>query len=181
MAQHEHNKAHDHPLVGFGFLALVGALLFFAAKAGLEASHHAKMIHDLEAATLIGDQGHLERSETMVAEIVREYPDRSEAYYVHGIVLFRLGKLDEADKAFMRALELDPKDWESVAERATIKKIRGDVDGAVSMLESIPGGEGHVFERMRDEVWLDVRGDERMVKVYNRHRVSMETGIKQSY
>lgn len=175
------HREKEHPLVGYAFLALVAALLFFAAKAGLEASRHKLMIEELKAAAEVGDNGELEKSEAMLEKVAAQYPNSPEAAYMLGVVRLRAERLEEADKAFTRALELDPQDWDAVAERATIAKIRGDIETAVAMLEKIPAGHGHVYDRMRDSVWIDVRGDERMRNVYNKHRISLESGVKESY
>ena len=97
-----------------------------------------------------------------------------------GICYRSLDKLDAADRAFARVLQLDPEDWDAVAERATIRITRGDRDQAFEMLASIPANRGQVQERLRsDPLWRKHRKDPRMPPLMKKHGVVVpgETGV----
>ncbi len=52
--------------------------------------------------------GHYDAAEKHFQDVVRLNPNRADAYYNHGVLLFGLGKSAEAEQAFRRALEINP-------------------------------------------------------------------------
>ncbi|MGO9270388.1 MAG: tetratricopeptide repeat protein [Terriglobia bacterium] len=58
---------------------------------------------------LYGRTGNLEKAEEHYQTVVKMSPDQfPDAHYNHGVLLLQEGKLDEAEKEFRRALEIDP-------------------------------------------------------------------------
>jgi len=58
---------------------------------------------------LYGRTGNLEKAEEHYQAVVKLNPDQfPDAHYNHGALLIREGKLDDAEKEFRRALEIDP-------------------------------------------------------------------------
>jgi len=63
--------------------------------------------------------------------------DTADGYYAFGRELQRSGKLDDAERAYRRALELDPAHIEAHNGLAAVSAGRGDVDLAISILTNL--------------------------------------------
>lgn len=169
---------HHHPVAGFAFLILIGGLIVWAAKSGVETSRAADVKHDIVVAAMVGDQGDLPRSHAILKELVEEHPEHTGAMYMLASVEARLGRLDEADQLYARVLERDANDWEAVAERAGIAKKKGDTDAGIAMLMQIPAGKGHIEERLMDEVWYDLNNDDRLKPLREKHHIQREASVR---
>lgn len=172
--------AHEknHPIAGIAFLILVGGLIVWAAKSGIEASRAADVKADIIRAVMVGDQGDLQASHALLKALVEAHPENTGALYMLASVEARLGRLDEADQLYARVLDRDPNDWESVAERAGIAKKKGNLDAGLAMLMQIPAGKGHIEERLMDEVWYDLHGDDRLKPLLEKHQIRREGGVR---
>ena len=71
----------------------------------------------------------LEGAYEQLSRVVRdtEYPQRSQAFENLGIAALRLGRLDDAEQAFTRALQLNANQLRSALELASINLNRSDV------------------------------------------------------
>lgn len=112
-------------------------------------------------------------------------PTNVDALFNLGIALVAQDKNDEADATFAKLLSVKPEDWDAVAERAGLAMRRAtktssvadpkEVDVALGMLGSIPVGKGNIAERLvRDPLWADLIGDERLIKLFDKHGVPIE-------
>lgn len=68
---------------------------------------------------------------------IRNGIDSADGYYALGRELQRSGKLDDAERAYRRALELDPAHIEAHNGLAAVSAGRGDVDMAISILTNL--------------------------------------------
>ena len=124
-----------------------------------------------------------EAAERILVAASEKYPRVPAVWLNLGICYRSLDKLDAADRAFARVLELSADDWDAIAERATIRVIRGKVDEAFALLDKVPAYKGQVTERLRsDPDWLKHRGDARMKPLLIRHGVVTkgDTSLRQT-
>ncbi|MEM7677249.1 MAG: tetratricopeptide repeat protein [Myxococcota bacterium] len=113
-----------------------------------------------------------EAAEKMLEEASEKYPRVAAVWLNLGICYGSLNKLDAADRAFARVLEIDPKDWDAVAEKATVRAMRGKDDEALDLLATIPSMKGQVTERLRgDPRWIKLRGRPKMKELLRKHGV----------
>jgi Tfp pilus assembly protein PilF len=160
----------DHPVAGIIWLVAVGLAIGSGAKAGIEHSRRAKIRSDIREAVQTGERGNYAKAEGMLRDVVREHPGEPDALFNLGVAELGLERIDEADETFGKVLELNPSDWDAVAERATIAQRRGKTEQALSLLDRIPPGEGHIRDRLEGEVaWGDLDGDARMNKLRAKH------------
>ena len=113
-----------------------------------------------------------ETAEKLLVKLSERYPHVAAVWLNLGICYRSLDKLDAADRAFARVLEIDAQDWDAIAERATIRVQKGQVDKAFEMVAQVPAYKGQMQERLRaDEIWIGVRDDERMKPLMLKHGV----------
>ena len=118
-----------------------------------------------------------ESAEKLLVDASEKYPTVPAVWLNLGICYRGMDKLDAADRAFARVLELDAEDWDAVAERATVRVMRGDVDDAFKVMNRIPPNKGQMQQRLRsDPSWLKFADDERMVALRKKHGVVLEEG-----
>lgn len=168
----------DHPIAGFAFLAVAFGTIAWGAEYGISTSKRAlaegakkEVNAEVRKAVDVGRGGDFEQAQKMLEEIVAKHPNDPDALFNLGISQTATERDDEADKTFQRVLELAPEDWDAVAERASIKKRKGQVDEALAMLEKIPAGKGHLHERLtQDPLWADI-SDGRMEELKKRHGI----------
>ena len=124
-----------------------------------------------------------EGAERLLRATAERYPRVAAVWLNLGICLRSLNKLDEADRAFARVLQLNDEDWDAIAERATIRFLRGDVEQAFALLQGVPANKGQVYERLRsDPDWKKYRDDPRMIPLLAKHGVvaDRDTSLHQS-
>ncbi len=68
---------------------------------------------------------------------VRGAPDSADGFYVLGRELQRSGRFDDAERAYRRALELEPAHIEAHNGLAAVSAGRGDVDQAIAILTTL--------------------------------------------
>lgn len=179
------SHTHDHPIAGYTFLLLVAVGLAFGSKAAIQHSaeaHEAQKAAAIEAekqrvkdAVAVGQAGDYARAEQLLEALSHERPDDADILFNLGISKAAQEKDDDADKLFARVLELDPKDFDAVAERAGIKRRKNLLDETFILLDKIPVGEGHLKERlMRDPLWADLMNEPRMIELAKKHGVPVE-------
>lgn len=175
-------KENDHPLAAYTFLFVVTATLGFAAKTGIESGRREALRQRIQEAAEIGDDGKLDQAAELLRSILRQHPSSAEAHFMLGVVLVSENQLDEADASFERALELEPTDWESLAERAVILKLKGQSTDALELLEKIPEGKGHLEERLSEALWADLVDNQRFKALLGRHGLMpIETTLRRTY
>lgn len=171
----EQTSVKDHRIAGYGFLILMVGLIGWGSSQAIARSKNALNREQIRAAVERGKRGEFDPAEELLREVLRRMPDHPDALLNLGIVQAALEQDDEADRTFSRLLELYPDDYDAIAERAGILKRRGKVEEAFAMLEKIPLHEGHVKERLEtDPLWADLRGDERLLALLQKHGGSVE-------
>lgn len=124
-----------------------------------------------------------EAAERILRETSEKFPRVPAVWLNLGICYRSLNKLDAADRAFARVLELNAEDWDAVAERATIRVARGKIEEAFAMLETVPAYKGQVTERLRsDPDWQKQVGHARMKPLLLKHGVVTkgDTSLRQT-
>jgi Flp pilus assembly protein TadD len=186
---HEAKPGHDHPtrshpFASYGFLLLAAFAILSLAQLGIEhaatvADHHeahradvSQVSHDIMSAVRLGQTGNYLGAAQLLARIVQEHPNNVDAIFNLGVALSAAERYDDAEAAFMRIEELDPKDFNAVAEHAGVKKAQGDERAALSLLESIPAGEGNMKARLaEDPRWDSLKENPRMQALRKKHGV----------
>ena len=121
-------------------------------------------------------------AERLLVRASEKYPTTPAIWLNLGIAYRAANKLDAADRALARVLDLAPEDWDAVAEQATIQFLRGKADLAFSLLEKIPANQGQVNARLRiDPDWAKFSSDSRMEALRTKHGVVAqgETSVRQ--
>ncbi len=80
------------------------------------------------------NQGMLDEAVATERKLIALAKDQSNPWDSLGEFLLRQDKLDDADAAFARAVELQPENWMAVVGRAYVRFFRDDVKGGVEML-----------------------------------------------
>jgi len=62
--------------------------------------------------------------------VIRQQPQRADAWVLRGTALRHLEQMAEAEAAVRQALALDPENPEALLERGILKQLRGDLAGA---------------------------------------------------
>jgi tetratricopeptide (TPR) repeat protein len=164
------SEEKEHPVAGILWLALVTAALAFGAKSGIQGSKRAALRNEVREAVEAGERGEYLRAEELLRDVLREEPNDVDALFNLGVADVALDKLDEADEAFTKVLEKNPNDWDALAERATLAERKGKTDEALKTLDRIPEGQGHMTDRLQNEVaWAKLDGDPRMNKIREKH------------
>ncbi|MEL7367880.1 MAG: tetratricopeptide repeat protein [Myxococcota bacterium] len=113
-----------------------------------------------------------EAAEKILEEASERYPRVAAVWLNLGICYGSLDKLDAADRAFARVLEINPKDWDAVAEKATLHSMRGQGDKAIELLSTVPSMKGQVSERLRaDPRWTKLHGHPKMKALLRKHGI----------
>jgi tetratricopeptide (TPR) repeat protein len=87
-----------------------------------------------------------------------------------GLAYKGLELYEQADAQFQRVLAEDPQDWDAVAERATLLKIKGEEGKAFELMETVPEGQGRMAERLEgDSDWAEAGDIDRLDKLRRRH------------
>lgn len=72
-------------------------------------------------------------------KMIKEYPNEFDNYFEKGKILIRLERYDEATIMFDKAIELEPDNKYPYAQKALVKYLKGDKDGACNDWK-VPGG-----------------------------------------
>ena len=65
-------------------------------------------------------------------------PDCADAYYNMGLALNRLGKSDDAIASFLKALEVNPGDYQSLYNLGCVFRHQGKIEQAIDHLMNLP-------------------------------------------
>jgi tetratricopeptide (TPR) repeat protein len=162
-------KQSGRPLLGALFIA-AGIAVAVVAAYGFAKAKRERVTTEITAAIEMGRTGNVEGAVAELKRVVDENPENTDALFNYGVGLSGLEKIDEADAIFARILKINPKDWGAVAERATIHSIKGDLDQAFTLMESIPEGLGRIRERLNsDPIWRKHSKDDRMPALRAKH------------
>ncbi len=102
--------------------------------------HHPKLLASLIGATLLAGCGTTPpapQARVVPFSETRNGIDSADGFYALGRELQRSGKLDDAERAYRRALEFDPAHIESHNGLAAVSAGRGDIDLAISILTNL--------------------------------------------
>ena len=123
-------------------------------------------------AIMLGRQGDLGGAEHALATLAEKYPDHGAIWYNLGIARMGLENTDGAIEAFDKAVEVDPEDWDAVAELATLALEKGEASVGFDKLETIPPGQGRMQARLlRDPRWKDHAEAPRMKALRTKHGI----------
>ena len=162
-------KKSGRPLLGALFI-VAGVGVAVAAAYGFAKAKRERVASEITEAIELGRAGNVTGAVEDLAKIVEENPENTDALFNYGVGLSGLERIDEADAIFGRILAINPQDWGAVAERATILSLKGDLDQAYTLLESIPEGLGRIRERLNsDPVWRKHAKDDRMRALRAKH------------
>ncbi len=84
----------------------------------------------LREAAEMADKGDLKEAEELCLSYLQQDKLNPFAYYVLGVIGLSAGRLDDAEKAFNKAIYLDPGYYEALVHLALIKERQGDRDRA---------------------------------------------------
>jgi superkiller protein 3 len=131
------------------YIYIFGDWNFAAAEAELNAVRQkdASALNNL--GTLRAIQGRLDETIALRQEAVRLEPLYADFHRIIGNSLVRVGRLDEAEAAFLKALELQPETRQAHGPLALLALLRGDLDRALkeTELQRDPGGMGTAIVR----------------------------------
>jgi Flp pilus assembly protein TadD len=103
-----------------------------------------------EIGVIHGRRGEFERAAEIFREVLRIAPEHAQAHLNLGIALHSLGRLREAERSLLKAVQWDPSDPKSWAELGNIRLDRGDHQGAASAYrKAVSLGRRDVLERLR--------------------------------
>lgn len=189
----------NHPIAGFGFLAIMLGGIGFLSMKGVEGSRtwqaerHAEeerakkeeeeraaqeanraraeaIQGQIRAAVMAAERDELPLAIEMLKKAADQWPDSTGLWLNLGIAQRGAEQWDEAEKSFNRVLVLDAKDWDAVAELGTIRVVKQDLDGAFGFFDKIPVGEGRMTERLAyDPTFAQLDADPRFVALLGRH------------
>jgi len=171
-------EEHEHPIAGIAFLLVVATGIFFLAKSGIESSREEHKRETIRTAMHIAEAGDLPRASEMLQALAKQNPGSASALFFWASVEAEAEHYDLADQLYVRTLEIEPDDWEAMAERGWIALKRGDVDAALEMMMKIPGGKGHLEERMQDAEWMALRSDSRLQPLLDKHHISNDSTLR---
>jgi Flp pilus assembly protein TadD len=125
----------------------------------------------VRSAIKLGRQGNLEVAREHLEALVAKRPDHTDARFNLAVALVQLGKTDEASAQFEKVISLDPKDFDAVVELAALRVKAGKLEEALTLLESVPLGEGGLAAgALRQTRWDALASEERMKKLVAKHK-----------
>ena len=163
-----------HPILAGLFVASALAIIGTLAVTMTLGARRRVINAAIMEAIVVGRRGNLDKAVEMLTRVVAEHPSNTDALFNYGVALTGVSRHEEADAIFVRLIEQDSADYEAMAERAGIRQSMDDLDGAFSILESIPVGEGGMRGRLQlDPRWRPVLGDPRMRALRDKHGVPL--------
>ena len=174
----------DHNVAAGLFLAMVlGGLGWFvtvaidgvwvdsAARAEATKRERDEVRRILRSAVEYGHRARYKEAIGILDGATEKYGQYSAIWLNLGIAQRAEGDLAGAARSFQRALKENPKDWDALAETATVQKLLGQESAALASLERIPAGRGRVKERLEvDPVWGAAEDDRRLSALREKHR-----------
>jgi tetratricopeptide (TPR) repeat protein len=169
----------DHPIAAGTWLLLIvggiGFLGFTGLQSGAEHEKNAEksgLNQELEAIIDAGRRGEYDVAIQGLEGMIAKYPNEPSLYLNLGIAQRAAERLDDADRTFAKVLELDPNDYDAMAERANILREKGNLEGALELMDKIPPGKGRVNMRLRDDpLWLEVAEEPRVKALRQKHGI----------
>lgn len=166
----------NYLLSGLWIAATVGGLLYGAvhatraARAEAVAMETARMREEMKHAVQVGQADRFADAARLLEALQARYPQDTAVTLNLGLTYKALRQLDDADAQFQRVLALDPEDWDAVAERASVFKLKGDEAKAFELMASVPAGKGRMRERlMGDPDWAEAEDMDRLEKLRQTH------------
>lgn len=166
----------NYLLSGLWLAATVGGIIYLgyngtiSAQAEAEAHREAMVREEMVRAIDAGHAGRFADAARMLEALQAEHPDSTSVMLNLGLAYRGLELYDQADAQFQKVLAANPKDWDAVAEHATILKIKGQEQEAFEQLEKVPPGEGQVLVRLTgDPDWAEAGDAERLTRLRTQH------------
>ena len=146
---------------------LLGGIYFAGTDQSNQASAQKKKINkEISDAVSYGQAGDYKRALALLKQITDKHPKNTDGLYNYGVALRGVQSYAAADKVFQRLLEINPKDYEAIAERANLAVLQNDIEAGFDFLEQIPRGEGQLILRLRtDPQWKELERHPRMAKI----------------
>ncbi|MCB9654549.1 MAG: tetratricopeptide repeat protein [Deltaproteobacteria bacterium] len=118
------------------------------------------------------DPAEFPKMEQALLRLAREHPDNTTILLNLGILQGAQGRIEDAEASFSKVRDLDPEDYDAIAELAAIAELKGQTETALELLEKIPPQKGRMVDRLRrDPNWVGLRDHPRMKALYEKHGV----------
>lgn len=168
-----------------GYAASQGLASGQKAQAEIEKKKNEARIHQLNQkmreTIMTAREGRLGDAIKEFQALDEEYPEQPALLMNLAIAHRASGDLESAMDTLDRALKIAPKDWDLVAEKATVLLEVKRPDDAIALAETIPVRLGRMPERLRaDPLWADLPSSERYDALRKKHGVGKvlgDTGI----
>jgi tetratricopeptide (TPR) repeat protein len=176
----------NHPIAAsIAFLVLAGGVAsaaYYGVKGATSnrdaAASESSLRHQLQVAIGLAKMEKFESAQELLAAMIEQHPEVGALWHNYGLVLSATSDLENAERAFDRARMLEPDNWDAVAELANLRRLNGDLDGALDLLDRIPVGAGRLTARLRlDPLWKGIR-DDRLAALREKHGVPAETSVR---
>lgn len=156
-------------LGGIGYL---GVTRTQETRVEAHAQEQVAVASEMRAAIDAANAGRYADAARMLEALQERHPRSNSIRLNLGIAYSALEMFDDADAQFAKVLADNPKDWDAVAERAVLKSLQGDEAGGISLLETIPEGEGQLDKRLQaDPVWLKAKAQDRLQVLRSKHGI----------
>lgn len=166
----------NHYVAAGTFLLLVFGGGGYLIWQGIQAQSHderEEVTAVLQNAVEYGQYGRYAEAAQILESAAEKYPGYSAVWLNLGIAQRAQGNLTSAQTSFEHALKANAKDWDAIAELATVQKLQGREAKAFSSLERVPAGRGRVKERLEiDPAWSAAQDGARLTALREKHGVS---------
>lgn len=90
-----------------------------------------------KAGKILFDQGRYEDAKRALDLAAKLYPERSDTYLATlGNLYLRNGNLDDAHEAFVKSLQINSRNWESVLGESVLESVKGNTQRALQLINS---------------------------------------------
>ncbi|MBI2374566.1 MAG: tetratricopeptide repeat protein [Deltaproteobacteria bacterium] len=171
----------QHPFIAGAFLVVVFSSAGLVGEAGLRRGREqarAARLEELDGRVLeaikLGRTGQFAKARDILLEVVAEAPASSNAHFNLAVAHLGLGDKEHAKISLERARALDPMDWDAAVELAALELEQGNEDRALSLLESVPLGEGGMAQgTLLQSRWKPLRENQRTKTLFEKHLVQL--------
>ncbi len=177
----------SHPIPAAAWLALTigggGFLMFNQLKQEVhdtKGKHQAAVEEALKETAFAGQRGEVELAKQLAKAATEKYGNHAAVWVNLGVAHRAAGEVEPAIAAVKKAIALQPDDWGAIAEHATLLKVSGKEDLAMTEMERIPAGRGQVRERLvADPAWRTGTNQDRLNKLKVKHQALLgDTGLR---
>ncbi len=119
-------------------------------RKSLESQRPPEVLNDL--AWALSERREFAEAEQIAREALAATPAFPAAWDTLGVVLMKTGRLDEAQRAFEKSIELRPEDLDTHTHLAELYVKRGDSPRALKLAETLLGREADLSAEQRDKL-----------------------------